>query len=306
MNCPAVFPSAGAVAGALILALAFCALAPNVVPNAVAQSGGFGGVRGFRQESPEVAAKFLEDFRNYRIGQFCFKFTIKHVPRRGDETVNYDGVLWTAWAGDGPVFRIELTPPKGAKNAAGTAVAIGRFILKSGPNPRLWAADASGKPVALASGANKPFFPGLIFTPFELQTPFTYWSGAEYIRTDRFRGRPTHFFKMTPPAAFRAANPKIGHVQLGFDRQFNALMQAVVFDPNGNELRKFEAESFAKVQNVYVPEEFRVLDLVSRDKDIFRVTEAAVHIRHPDGIFNPETLGAPAPLPLPEKFGKVE
>ncbi|MDR1817451.1 MAG: hypothetical protein LBR07_04615 [Puniceicoccales bacterium] len=292
-----------------VIAAAAAMFAPAV---ADAQSSR-GGIRSFGHESPESAAKILSDFRNYRIGDYCFEFVIKHVPRRSDDTKTYHGTIWTTWGGDGPLFRVELQDAAPAAGAAAggtgdakTAAAAVRFILKSGPSSALWTLGADGRPALVTGNVNKPFFPGLIITPLELQTPFSYWADSRYIKTDRFRGRPTHFFEMRPPADFLRANPQIGSVRLGFDRAYNALMQAVVLNPAGDETRKLEAESFTKVRDVYIPEELRVLDLVKRDKDIMRVTAAAVRLRNPREVFDPATLDRPARKPLPEFFVKVE
>ena len=127
-----------------------------------------------------------------------------------------------------------------------------------------------------------------------------------YLRTIRYKGRPTHLYRMTPPADFKKANPDISHVQLGFDRTYNALMQAVIFDAKEKPLRYLEAESFAKVQEQYIPEEIRLRDAVTRDRDLFRVTAAALNLRFDRAIFTPEGLRQPAPLPAENLFTTID
>jgi hypothetical protein len=257
------------------------------------------------QLSPKTAAKVLDEFRSFRTRDFCFRITITHVPKKsGEETVHH-GILWGAWNNGGPVFRIELAPAK--TTPAGASAAPLRFILQSGPKPVLWVAGEDGKPVRAASNTSAPLAPGLIISAVELQQQFTYWPDANYIETRRFRGRPTNFFKMTPPAAFRTAHPQIGHVTLGFDRAFpSALMQAIVHDPHGRELRKVELESFTKAQDNYIPEEIRMHDMTTRDKDILRVTAASLKLRNPPEIFDPATLGKPAAPPPENLFEKID
>ncbi|MDR1497069.1 MAG: hypothetical protein LBS59_01455 [Puniceicoccales bacterium] len=251
------------------------------------------------QLSKQKAADVLNEFRSFRVRDFCFRITITHVPKKnGAETVHY-GTMWGSWNNNGPVFRIELTPAK-----ASPAAPL-RFILQSGPRPALWIAGENGKPVRTVANTNEPLAPGLIISALELQQQFTYWANARYLETRRFRGRPTNFFRMTPPASFRTAHPNIGHVTLGFDRAFpSALMQAVVHDANGRELRKVELESFTKAQDNYIPEEIRMHDMVTRDKDIFRITAASLKQPNPPTVFDPATLGSPAPTP-PENLFEV-
>ncbi len=255
----------------------------------------------FVRLSQEKAAENLQAFRNYRLsGDFCFQFVIIHQQRRGDEETRFNGKMWGTWGKGGPLFRVEI------QQDGKPTSPIHRFLLQSGPQPELWIVDAQGNPVRSKSAAQTPLFPGLIFTPFELQTPFSYWPEARYLRTVRFKGRPTHLYRMTPPADFQKANPGISYVQLGFDRTYNALMQAVIFDAKEKPLRYLEAESFAKVQEQYIPEEIRLRDAVTRDRDLFRVTAAALNLRLDRAIFTPEALHQPAPLPAAEFFTTID
>jgi hypothetical protein len=282
----------------LCAASAFVAFAPGRV---AAQSFSDDGSSG--RLSPRAAQEVLEGFRNFSVTNSCLRFTITHVPRRGGGEVVHQGVLWTSWR-EGPIFRVELTPGGGTKDAPKTPV---RFILKSGKDASLWHLDGFGRAARVSSAANKPFLPGLIITPLELQQPFTYWKDAKYVETRRFRGRPTSFFQMTPPEDFKLAYPELGFVRIGIDRGYKtALMQAMIYNAKGEELRKLEVESFAKVKEAFIPEELRFHDQVTRDKDIFRVHQAAVGIRLGESIFNPATLTKPAPQPEEAQFSKVD
>jgi hypothetical protein len=285
---------------ASVAAAASALLAP-LAPVARAQSG-FGGINSFRRLDDAEVQAILKKVRSSQIGEVCLKFTIKHVPRKSDDTVTYTGVLWAGRRGGANVFRLELAPPeKSGKPPL-------RLLLKCGTDGQLWTNNGpNGTPVRADATSNAPFYSGLIFTPLELQTPFLFWPKIQYTKTARFRGRPTHFFEAIPPDDFRTANPKIGAVQFGTDKGFDnfVILQAIVLDSAGDPLRKFEAESFTNVKGIYVPEEMRVLDTVSRDKDIFRVTAAAVNIQHAHSTFLPKTLNEPAPQPPETAFAKV-
>lgn len=287
------FRSARAVLPAMFVAVA--ALAPSKVPAQSFSDDSSG------QLSPAAAAEFLDNFRRFGIADTCFRFTITHVPRRGGNETDYNGTIWTSWQ-NGPIFRVEITAAKTKDTAANTV----RFILKSGREPSLWRLDASGKAARVNGSANKPFLPGLIITPLELQQPFTYWKNAKYIETRRFRGRPAHFFQMNPPEDFKLAQPEIGFVRVAIDKGYErVLMQAMIYDSKGEELRKLEVEGFSKVSEVYIPEELRFHDQKTRDKDIFVVRQAAVKLRHAGSIFNPHTLDKAAPQPDEKLFEKV-
>ncbi|MDR0535930.1 MAG: hypothetical protein LBG65_06260 [Puniceicoccales bacterium] len=293
----------GRALGAAALVFAVAAAGQGAwAPAARAQS--IGGEMRPPQLSEAGQAETLQRFRSLRLADSCFHFTITHIPRRGGQEVAHKGIIWTSWR-DGPVFRIELERPAGS--AEKTPL---RYILKGGKNAAIWGLDAAGKPARLNKAANQPFFPGLIITPLELQQPFAYWQTVEYDGTRRFRGRPTHFFKMLPPGDFKRAHPEIGFVRIGIDKGYDSqvLMQASIFNDSNDEVRRLEIESFNSIKGVYIPEELRLLDLRTRDRDVFRVTKAAVldDARYAQDIYAPATLGATPPLPPPARFTKID
>ncbi len=250
--------------------------------------------------TPDQADRVFEDFRQSGLGgDACFDFTITHRLQKSDVETQYLGTLWLSRKGSGQIVRVEIN------KAGDKPESARRFILPGGAMPVLWVLDDKGKPVESTEQTLKPLFPGLIFSPFELQTPFTHWP-RKYEQTTRFRGRPTHVFAMTPPAEFKAEHPEIGFVKLSFDRAYNALIQAIIFDKDAKPLRRLDAERFAKVQEQYVPEEIRLRDERTRDKDILRFTHAALRLKLPAAVFDPATLVAPAERPLPEKFSPTE
>lgn len=253
----------------------------------------------FRRLSDAEAAEVLAGFRGYRMaGDFCMKFSITHYLRKSDETEFCTGTLYGTWDDAGPVLRIEI-----ARAAAPTAKK--HFLLRGGKNPELWTLGDDGKPQRIDGNATTPFFGELIFTPFDLQTPFVYWEDAKYEKTRRFRGRPVHFFKMTPPESFSAENPGIGYVRIGFDRVYNALVSAEVFGDDGKLKKTFSLSRVQKVQEQYTIREIELRDDATRDKDEFVVFAAAMNLRFPRSVFSPAALAEPPPAVPESRFSRL-
>lgn len=221
-------------------------------------------------------------------GDFVMKFTITHYLRKSDDTETYAGTMFGTWNANGPVLRIEIArdgKPETEKS----------FLLFGGRNPELWTLDAENRPVRVDDSSTEPFFENLIFTPFDLQTPFVYWENAQYERTKRHRGRPVHFFRMLPPDNFKAANSDVESVRIGVDRTYNALVSAEVLGV-GKKLKKtFSLSRVKKVGEQYTIRELELRDDVTRDKDEFVVYAAALNILLPKKTFEPGALSEPAP-----------
>ena len=254
----------------------------------------------FRRLEPSEAAAVLEEFRAFRMnGDACMKFTITHKPRKSDEEKYFVGTLYATWEEASPVLRIEI------RALSDSTAPAKKFLLRGGKSPELWTLDEKDRPVRLDELSTRPFFEDLIFTPFDLQTPFVYWPDAEYERTKRFRGRPVHFFKMTPPEDFRTAHPDVSRVRIGFDRVYNALVSAEVFDADGKARKSFSLSGVQKVQEQYTIRELELRDEITRDKDEFIVRAAAMNLRLPRAAFTPEGLAAPAPAVPPARFTRL-
>ena len=246
----------------------------------------------FRRLSPDDAARVLSEFRAYRMpGDFFMQFEITHYLRKSDETETCSGTLYGTWEGGVPVLRIEIAR-EGVKKS---------YLLRGGKNPELWTLNSENRPCRMDKNSTEPFFENLIFTPFELQTPFVYWENAQYERTRRFRGRPVHFFKMMPPENFTAENPEIGFVRIGFDRAYNALVSAEIFGKDGKLKKTFSLSRVQKIQEQYTIRELVLRDDTTRDKDEFLVTAAALNLRFPRYVFTPEGLSQLLP-PVPEGY----
>lgn len=276
-----------------VFSFLFVAVIAFVVP-AFAQSQ-----IGVKQLKPEEAGAVLDAFRAYRLpADSCMIFEIVHKPRKSDEESVYEGTMWGKYLNGGIALRLHI----GKKGAPLTEEK--RFLIRSGKNPELWELNSEGKIEKVNAESTRPFFADLIFTPFDLQTPFLFWENYEYSRTRRYRARPVHFFKMFPPEDFAKANPGIGFVNIGFDRVYNALVSAEVRDGDGKKLKSFSLGKVQKVQEIYSFKELELRDEVTRDRDTLVVRAAALHLELPRTFFGPENLDKPA-LRLPASVFQI-
>lgn len=262
-----------------LLSFTFLALLALALP-AIAQER-----IGVKQLTRGEATAVLENFRAYRFpADTCMIFEIMHKPRKSDDETVYRGTMWGKYLESGAAIRIRLNkkdaPPEEEKE----------LLILSGKNPALWQLNASGVPEKVNAESTTPFFPGLIFTPFDLQTPFLFWEKYEYERTRRHRARPVHFFKMFPPDSFLENNPEISHVSIGFDRTYNALVSAELYNKDGKKQKSFSLGKVQKVQEIYTFKELQLRDDITRDRDTLIVRAAAMHLRLPEGFFRPENL----------------
>ena len=255
--------------------------------------------RGVRQLTPREAESLLVEFRKSRLpGDYCMQIEIVHKPRKSDDEKVYSGTVWGSRDASGALTRVELRGRDAGERRS--------FLIKSGRAPELWTLGENGKPERVDSASTQPFFGDLIFTPFDLQTPFLFWENFKYEETSRHRGRPVHFFKMFPPADFKEMHPEIGFVRIGFDRVYNALVVVEVRGNNGEKLKTFSIVSVQKVQETYTFKELELRDDRARDKDAFIVRRAALKLRIAPECFFPENLAKPISAISAEHFSALE
>jgi hypothetical protein len=244
-----------------------------------------------------AGAAQLDTFRKARLqGDFCLRFQLVHMPRRGDETV-YDGVAWGMWNEQGPLTRFQLRPAAGpdsgspdpAKRDANTW----EWLVQNGPAPRVWVlAPGAAAPQEVAPASwHAPLFAGLVYTPFDLLMPFLYWQKFEYRGPERLRGRVADLYVMLPPDEATAP------VQVALDREFNALVQAEQLDAARQPVREFEILDFEKAEGQWMMKTLELIDTAGHDQDRFGVTAAALNLRLAAAVFDPARLGDPATLP---------
>lgn len=244
---------------------------------------GAGGDDYIQLTAPQ-AKEVLHDFRASRLnGDLCFKFEVIHKPRRGEATPAVPGVLWAGWSSEGPRVRVELRPPGGEP-------ALAFIATKSAQGSRLWL-RRDGVTVENPR-TDEPLAPGLLLLPSDLALPYTHWEDTRYVKTERSRGRPVHFFLATNPAKNSPAS-----VSFALDRTYGALVQATSLDATGVARRILQVEEFSKVDEQWILGACSVRDEATRDVDLLKVTEAAVRRRFEPATFDPATLAQPAPLP---------
>ena len=242
------------------------------------------GDEDFIQLTDPQAKEALSDFRSSRLnGDLCFRFEVTHKPRRGDSAPPVPGVVWAGWSSEGPRVRVELRPTNGAPTLAFIAT-------KSAQGARLWLRH--GGRTLENPRTDEPLAPGLLLLPSDLALPYTHWENTRYVKTERSRGRPVHFFLATNPSQGEPAK-----VTFALDRTYGALVQATSLDAAGVARRTLQVEEFSKVDEQWILGACSVRDEASRDVDLLRVTEAAVRRRFDAATFDPATLDRPAPLP---------
>ena len=251
--------------------------------HAYALPPGVGGEDYIQLTAPQ-AKEVLADFRASRLnGDLCFKFEIIHKPRQGESSPAVPGVLWAGWTSEGPRVRVELRP-------TGAAPALAFIATKSAQGSRLWL--RRGGATVENPPTDEPLAPGLLLLPSDLALPYTHWEDTRYVKTERSRGRPVHYFVAANPAKTAPAS-----VSFALDRTYGALVQATSLDAAGIARRTLQVEEFAKVDEQWILGACSVRDETSRDVDLLKVTAAAVRRRLDPATFDPATLPRPAPLP---------
>ena len=243
---------------------------------------------GFAQLSATEAAKTLSDFRRSGLSSdVCFKFEIVHKPRKGDSSLAIRGTIWATHSAEGSKVRVEIRQADGSMAQAFIA-------MKADTESTLWRAQAGQAAVSLPTGSlSIPLADGLLLTPFDLHLPFTHWSDTHYVKTDQARGRPVHFFVAKNPAQ---GEPSF--VTFGLDRSYGVLVQAVSMNNQNKSTRTLQVEEFAKTDDQWILGACSVRDESTRDVDLLKITEAAVHLALPAALFDPATLNQAAVAPI--------
>ncbi|MEO0796079.1 MAG: outer membrane lipoprotein-sorting protein [Verrucomicrobiota bacterium] len=235
------------------------------------------------------ADAFVEDFRNQRLrGDYIFLFNLNHFERRGGE-VPYEGILWGTWNVEGPVNRVSVWPRGQRKTHSRD------FIVQGGAEPKIWSLE-DGEVVELkAKDQGKPFFKGMVYTPYDVVMPFAYWEMFDYTGSKRVRGRPAHQFVFYAPGDVTQRMPDLAAVELVLDADFNAPIKAAMLDVNGEDLRTMDFSGFKEINEQYIVKEIDLIDERTRDYTRFRVTDAALGLDLPAEVFEPRDLSEGVP-----------
>lgn len=232
----------------------------------------------------EEGRRIIEEFRHQRLrGDYVFYFDLVHQPRRSKEVI-YRGIMWGTWNEQGPINRVSVWP-------RGDREAKRDLIVQGGEDPKVWILR-DGKAVEMTKEEQgQPFFPEMVYTPYDVVMPFAYWDIFEYTGSKRMaRGRPAHYFVLYAPADVAERMPELAAVELALDASFNAPLTAKMLDTNGKDLRTLDVGGFKEIDDQYIVKEIDLIDERARDKTRFRVTGAAVDLVLPEEIFEPENL----------------
>ena len=238
------------------------------------------------QLTPEQGQAFLAGFRHSRLnGDLCLKFEIVHKPRKGDSFAPVQGTLWASTQGEAQLLRGEI------KDAQGK-LALAFLTVKSAKGSHVWVSRHGAPAQELNDKAPLiPLADGLILSPFDLHLPFTHWPATAYLSSEK-RRRPVHVFD---------ALNQVGHepakVNFAIDHAYGVLIHAVCLDANGKKTRTMQVEEFSKVEDQWMLAACSVLDEITRDADLLRITEAALGEKFSPETFEPATLAQPAAQP---------
>ncbi len=243
----------------------------------------------------EEGARRMASFRAQRLnGDFCFRFELEHLPRRG-KTVRYSGTMWGSWNVLGPVSRFELSPAHGAGDAESSEVI--ELIVQNGASPQAWIrkAGSSGFEAIVGDAVFEPILPGVVYSPFDLQMPFIYWQDFEYEGPGRVQSRIAQRFRMLPPKVSASADRGVRSVRIALDDVYDALLRVEVLGAADDVLSRFTVESFKKVQEQYIVKKITLKDSATKDSTRFRVRAASVGLVLNASIFDPDSE-APTPV----------
>lgn len=215
----------------------------------------------------------LERMRLTRVdGDFRFDFLLEHLPRRDEKTV-HAGTMWGSSYLDGSVHRIQLSPPDGFEDNR-----LIELIVQNGPNGSVWKREHPDKPFYIVEGAAlfEPIIQNVLYTPFDLQMPFLYWSDYTYLGATRAMSRVAQEFEMYPPPNSIYRSKGIHAVRIAIDDLYDALLAVEVVDADGIVLSEFKVESLKKVDGVYIVNRIVIKDADTRDRTRFIVEDARV------------------------------
>ena len=240
-------------------------------------------------------AKRMAAFRSLRLeGDFCFKFQLKHKPRK-DRTVRYNGIMYGSWNERGPVSRFKLFPEEIGKDAPVGNAPI-ELIVQNGISPKVWIRHQSTAAFSLIEddALFEPIFEGVLYTPFDLQMPFVFWDNYSYEGPSRVSSRVGQCFLMQPPAGSLAEEFDVSAVRIALDDTYYALLKAEVFGGEGELRSTFEAGVLRKIQGQWIVREVSLQDAQSKDVTDFNVKAASVGLIFDAAVFDPDSnVGAP-------------
>ena len=250
------------------------------------RAGGDAPNRFMERIDQEEGVRRMAAFRNQRLdGDYCFRFELEHLPRRGKKTTHY-GVMWGSWNSLGPVTRIQLlTSDRDATDAGEEYIEL---IIQNGLAPKVWSRTSVGDAFKKLEGAAlfEPIIPSVVYSPFDLQMPFIFWNDFLYEGPGRVQSRVAQQFLMMPPEGSVALERGIQSVRVGLDDAYDALLRVEVLGQADEELSRFTVESFKKVQEQYIVKEVTLKNYASKNRTRFKVKSASVGLVLDEEIFS--------------------
>ena len=246
--------------------------------------------RGFAKILEEgEAQKRLSEYRNFLSpvtnqthfhDGFAMRFQIRHLPRRGNETIQ-TGSIYGPFLGSG-VSRFSINSEISGDND---------YLLKNGKIPKFWKSESiQNIPVPLEMNfITKPLVEGMNYTPFDLIMPFVFWD-AEYEKSGKVAGRPAHIFSFQSPAWFINENPDWKEFTLALDDAYQAPLRVQTLSTSQILIRTLILRSFKKIGDRWIVKEIDCRDNKLGSVTRMRITSAALGIDFDPSFFSPDGL----------------
>ncbi len=229
--------------------------------------------------TPSQADEMWSTFKRSKIsGDYAMGFTITHSPRRGED-VEYVGEMYGTRVGDETLTRVRV------KKADTKDSPISDFILSNHSKEcKVWRSNGDKFEEIKKADWHKPLVEGLIFSPFDLLTPYIHRQ-PKYVGGGRI-GQAVYFFDLFPSADESAQDSK--KVRIAITREFNSPAQTEIFDSNGKLEKIVSLGSVKKFDGLWIIHELSARDENTRDKDKLRFRAATVKTVVPLSTFDPK------------------
>lgn len=247
--------------------------------------------RGFAKIlSKSEAADRLESYRSF-VGRdlnrsafhsaYAFRFRLRHMPRRGAEFFR-TGTIYGMALGHG-LSRVDVDPLTGQGQSI-------NFLLRNGPKPKAWIRLPNALPRMMREEELfKPLIEGMNQSPFDLLMPFVFWE-AEYIKSGRVAGRPSHLYSFSSPIWVKNIRPDINKIVMALDKSYEAPLRIETFAQLNVPDRTFILNSFKKVSDQWIVKSLDCKERITRSNTRFEVTAAAINLDVDRILFSPNGL----------------
>ena len=203
------------------------------------------------------------------------------MPRRGEEFFR-TGTIYGMALGHG-VSRVDLDPLTGQDQSLS-------FLLRNGSKPLAWIRLPDALPREMSEEELfMPLIEGMNQSPFDLLMPFVFWE-AEYIKSGRVAGRPSHLYSFSSPPWVQKARPAITKIIMALDKNYEAPLRIETFTQLNVPERTFILNSFKKVSDYWIVKSLDCKERETRSNTRFEVTAAALNLDVDLSLFSPDGL----------------